>query len=171
MVVISLKDYAAQKNVTYEAVRQQVNRYKDELDGHIIRDGRQQFLDEDAVAFLDAKREKNPVTILQQSKDETIGDLERTKEQLLIKVADQADKIAALAKWKADHAVAIAQMEQTQRLLDTTKEELEQERRERINAAVEAKQQIEEYQEKINSLQNELEQERGKSFWQRLFGK
>lgn len=58
MHVISLRDYAAQKGITYEAVRQQVVRYKDELEGHIIKDGRQQFLDEEAVSFLDAKRQK-----------------------------------------------------------------------------------------------------------------
>ena len=54
MKTVSLKDYAEQKRVSYEAVRQQVIRYKKELGNHIIRDGRQQFLDEEAVAFHEA---------------------------------------------------------------------------------------------------------------------
>ena len=98
MNVISLREYAEQKKVTYEAVRQQVNRYREELSGHIIKDGRQQFLDEVAVAFLDERREKSPITIIQQNKDEAIEELERTREQLLIKIAAQADRIAELAE-------------------------------------------------------------------------
>ena len=37
---------AKQNNISYEAVRKQVARYKDELKGHLIKEGRQQFLDE-----------------------------------------------------------------------------------------------------------------------------
>ena len=77
MNVISLKDYAKQNNVSYEAVRKQVVRYADELGAHIIRDGRQQFLDEEAVSFLDAKRQKNPVAIIQMDKDERIEALQK----------------------------------------------------------------------------------------------
>ena len=96
MHVISLRDYAAQKGISYEAVRQQVVRYKDELEGHIIKDGRQQFLDEEAVSFLDAKRQKNPTTIIQQSKDEELEMLRQQKEALLVRVAEQGDKLDAL---------------------------------------------------------------------------
>lgn len=117
MVLISLKDYAKQNNITYEAVRQQVNRYAVELGDHIIRDGRQQFLDEEAVSFLDSKRQKNPVTIIQQSKDEEIEQLRREKEQLLT-------KIAALSEWKAEHAVAIAEANHRQQLLEAGEEKI-----------------------------------------------
>lgn len=78
MTVMSLKDYAKEHHISYEAVRQQVKRYKKDLEGHLIRDGRQQFLDEEAVAFLDAKRAKNPVAIINISKDEA---LEAVKEK------------------------------------------------------------------------------------------
>lgn len=124
MNVVSLKDYAAQKNISYEAVRQQVVRYKDELGSHVIRDGRQQFLDEEAVAFLDAKRQKNPVAIIQQSKDEAIEDLRKEREQLLHKIAAQADEIAKLAQWKADNAMLIAGAEQTKMLLDNSQRDV-----------------------------------------------
>lgn len=117
MVLISLKDYAKQNNITYEAVRQQVNRYADELGGHIIRDGRQQFLDEEAVAFLDGKRQKNPVVIIQQDKDEMIELLRREKEELLTKVAE-------LSVWKADNAIAIAEANHRQSLLEAGEEKI-----------------------------------------------
>ena len=123
MNVVSLKDYAAQKNISYEAVRQQVVRYKDELAGHVIRDGRQQLLDEDAVAFLDAKRMKNPVAIIQMDKDERIEALEAQVKALLAKTADQADRISALAEWKADKSLLIAEAEQSRLALQTAQNE------------------------------------------------
>ena len=64
MVLISIKDYAKNNRISYEAVRQQVKRYSAELAGHIVKDGRQQFLDEEAVLFLKATAVKMtlPVT-------------------------------------------------------------------------------------------------------------
>lgn len=93
MNVITLRDYAKQNNISYEAVRKQVVRYADELGDHIIKDGRQQFLDEEAVAFLDAKRQKNPVAIIQMDKDEQIEALRNEKEALLIKLASVQDEL------------------------------------------------------------------------------
>ena len=55
---ISIKDYAKQKGVTYEAIRKQISRYKNELEGHIVVDHRRQLLDETAVAILDKHREE-----------------------------------------------------------------------------------------------------------------
>ena len=43
-MMISLKDYAKNKNVSYEAVRKQVNRYKTELEGHIHKVNRTQYM-------------------------------------------------------------------------------------------------------------------------------
>lgn len=125
MDVITLRDYAKQNNISYEAVRKQVVRYADELGTHIIKDGRQQFLDEEAVAFLDSKRQKNPVAIIQMDKDEQIELLREEKEQLLLKIAAQADKIAELSEWKSDNAVAIAEANQQRLLLAEGKEKIE----------------------------------------------
>lgn len=84
--MISMKDYAEQKNISYEAVRKSVARYKDELEGHIVKVDRTQYLDDEAVAFLDEKRQKNPVFIIQQDKDEQIERLEREVDALKSKV-------------------------------------------------------------------------------------
>lgn len=123
MNIITLKDYAKQNKVSYEAVRKQVARYANELGDHIIKDGRQQFLDEEAVTFLDSKRQKNPVVIIQQDKDEQIEALKLRIEQLLLDKESLSDKVAALSEWKAENAVAIAEANQRQLLLeDKTKE-------------------------------------------------
>ena len=76
--MLSIKDYAKSKGVSYEAVRKQVSRYKIELDGHIFKTNRTQYLDDDAVAFLDKKRAESPIIIMENSKDE---ELQRLKEE------------------------------------------------------------------------------------------
>lgn len=160
MNVISLKDYAAQNNISYEAVRQQVVRYKEDLEAHIIRDGRQQFLDEEAVAFLDNKRQKNPVAIIQQSKDDAIEELRGERDQLLLKIAAQADRISELAQWKADNAVAIAAAGQTQLLLDTTRAELDQVKLDNAAKDAEMEQARQEAAAQAEDLRRQLDQER-----------
>lgn len=170
MNVVSLKDYAAQKNVSYEAVRQQVVRYKDKLAGHVIRDGRQQLLDEDAVAFLDAKRMKNPVAIIQMDKDERIEALEDQVKALLAKTAEQADRISALAEWKADNALLIAGAEQSRLALQAAQNEraaLQHDYDQAIEAieqtqkeAARSRQEALEAAERETQAQNRLEDER-----------
>ena len=126
MTVISLKDYAKQNNISYEAVRQQVVRYKDDLGSHIIRDGRQQFLDEEAVAFLDARRQKNPVAIIQMDKDEQIEALRQEREQLLYKIAAQADEINTLQRFKIETMEKRQQLEDAKTAQERRQRELDQ---------------------------------------------
>lgn len=120
--MITLKDYAKQHNISYEAVRRSVNRYKEELEGHIHIEGRTQYLDDEAVEFLDTKRQQNPIVIINQDKDEEIERLRSEKEALLIKVAElqdallqEKDKVAilqekniALLEAKVDSSTEIA---------------------------------------------------------------
>lgn len=93
MKLISLSEYANQNKITYEAVRKLVTRYADELGEHIIRDDRRQLLDEEAVSFLDSKREKNPLAIIQIRKNEEIESLKKENETLLHNIALQNDII------------------------------------------------------------------------------
>lgn len=91
--VISLKDYAKQKNITYEAVRKQVNRFRNELNGHIHFVGRTQYLDNDAICFLDERRKQNPVVVLQTDKDDEIQRLYNENKALLLKVAELQESL------------------------------------------------------------------------------
>lgn len=111
--MISLKDYAKQNNITYEAVRAQVKRCHQELEEHIVRDGRTQYLDDVAVAFLDERRQKNPVVIYQQSKDEAIEAMRLELEGAYKKIAEQAVQITELQQFKLNT------MEQRHLLEDT----------------------------------------------------
>lgn len=89
----SMREYAEKCGVSYEAVRKQVNRYSAELGEHIYKVGRTQFLDDEAVAFLDAHREKSPIVILSHDKDDRIEELEAENEALKIQVMQLQGKL------------------------------------------------------------------------------
>jgi hypothetical protein len=159
--MISIKDYAAQNNVSYEAVRQQVNRYAKELEGHITKVSRTKYLDDEAVAFLDERRKTNPVVVIERSKDEEREQLENTRTALLMKLAEVQDKLLE----EKDKTAALLAENNTLRieLLEKPKNE------EEVRAAVEAAEL--EKQKEIDALKAELELERSKSWWDKLRGK
>lgn len=193
MNVITLRDYAKQNNISYEAVRKQVVRYADELGNHIIKDGRQQFLDEEAVAFLDAKRQKNPVAIIQMDKDEQIEALRNEKEALLIKLASVQDellqeknKVQALidkqkdqiALLEADNEAQRVKTAEAEKTIQETRIELEKkEESERALAERAVKfenrlsEAMKEFEDKEYLMQQEIEQLRGRKWYQLLFKK
>ena len=82
------------KKISYEAARQQVNRLRDELEGHIVKEGRAQYLDDLAVQILDERRPKHAV-IVQDAADESqeLKDLRARNEALLLKVTDLQEQL------------------------------------------------------------------------------
>ena len=82
MEMVTIKDYADSQNVSYEAVRKQIVRYKDELDGHIAIKNRTQYLDDWAVKFLTGRRREHPVILVNQEKDESIEAMKQHIESL-----------------------------------------------------------------------------------------
>lgn len=94
--MITIKDYAKQKGVSYEAIRKQIKRYEDELEGHLVKQNRFLMLDDEAVQFLDSKRSENPVIVYEQNKDEELEQLRHENKVLLIQmntVQDQMGKV------------------------------------------------------------------------------
>lgn len=145
MKVITLRDYAKQNNISYEAVRKQVVRYQDELAGHLIKDGRQQFLDEEAVTFLDERRQKNPVAIIQIEKDEKIEQLENENKLLLRQLATvqdallrEKDKTDTLLAEKKDEIALLEADNEAARVKIAQAEKSAQEAQERLVRAQEA---------------------------------
>lgn len=69
--MISLKEYAKKNKISYEAVRKQVKVYEEQLTDHIHIQKRTRYLDEEAEAFLDTKREKEIVVLIDDQKDTT----------------------------------------------------------------------------------------------------
>ena len=169
--MITIRDYAKENNVSYEAIRKQIKRYEDELNGHIIKQNRTQFLDDIAVAILDQRRRENPVIIVNQDTDSRLKQLEDENKNLLIKVAQQADKISQLnedLKNKIEQmtSLMLENKEKTSLLeqkkdqaeeINQLKEQLDQEKKEQLN--------------EIEMLKNELEKQKNKGFFARLFSK
>lgn len=86
MELMTIKQYAQSQHISYEAVRKQVASYKHELQDHIIRKGRTQYLDEYAVEYLSKRRRESPVIVMEQSKDETIADLKEQIDSLRVQL-------------------------------------------------------------------------------------
>lgn len=195
MNLISIKDYAVQNNVSYEAIRQQTVRYKKELEGHIIKDNRTQFLDEEAVAFLDSKREKNPVVIIQQDKDDRIKVLEEENKTLLQRVVILQDKqlqmqeeltaqkLLAVKVTEAEERATVAEQkaaEAEKQAITARQKSLEAEIA--LTAAEDEKktlsdvaelnaQEADRAKKEAEELRAELERLKSRGFWARLFNK
>lgn len=153
----TLKDYAREHNVTYEAVRKQIKRYAKDLSGHITTDGRQQLLDAVAVAFLNDKRQKHPVVIVQQGKDDLITALQAENKDLLIEVT-------RLQKHIIDTAA-------DQRLLEGEKEQAEKQAVELRQKNVELEVALEAEKEEAAAIKAELDRLKSRGFWARLFNR
>lgn len=86
MNMVTIRQYAKDQNVSYEAVRKQIVRYAEDLEGHIVKRGRTQYLDEWAVTFLSERRRENPVILMGQEKSEEIEKLRQQVEALKIQL-------------------------------------------------------------------------------------
>lgn len=174
--MITVKQYAEERGITIQAVHQSMSgkRKKERLDGHVhVIDG-VKWLDEEAVAVLDEHRNKNPIVIIQQDKDELIEQLRREREELLMKVAAQGARIGELADWKAEKAVEIAEASQAKLMLESTKGELEAAKRDVAAQAVEldhAQQAAEQARQEAARLRAELDEVKNMSPLKRLFWK
>lgn len=93
MAAISIRDYAKEQHITYEAARKQVRRYEAELEGHTYKQGRTQYIDDYAVELLNNHRRQNPVIIVQQDKDDELQQLRAENKALLQQVAALQDKL------------------------------------------------------------------------------
>ena len=149
--MITIKDYARGRGISYEAARQQISRYMErEVDGfrladHISKVDRTQYLDDEAVAFLDERRAKNPVIVQQEERDETIERLRAEVDLLQKRLIAAQDEYRDLLKEK--HAIEMREqglLADKQRIEEFKAAALEAEGRaaqaeERERAAIDAK--------------------------------
>ena len=89
--MITLRDYANNKCISYEAVRRQVKRYSSELGSHVIKKGKTRYLDDEAVAFLEEHRQDNAVSV--QNNIASLTKLQEENKMLLQKIASLQDMI------------------------------------------------------------------------------
>ena len=115
--MMTIAEYAKSRSVSYEAVRKQINRYSIELDGHISKQGRTQYLDAEAEAFLDSKRQKDPVFVL-DDRDRVLQE----KEQRIAELEDMLQKMTL--QYQAEHAIAMI-AEERQTMIEDQKKQIQ----------------------------------------------
>ena len=159
MELMTLKQFADDQGITYEAVRRQVIRHADKLQGHIVKKNRIQYLDDEAVNFLKERRRESPIILqtIDQSEeiDRLTDQIESLKAQLmtaqseLLKEKDriislqeelregieERTKYAALLEDSQDKERRLAE---AQDALSADREQMEQLRRELDQAQAEA---------------------------------
>lgn len=119
--MINLKDYAKKQGISYEAIRKQVARYRDELGDHISYQGKTQYLDEIAEEFLDGKRAVNAIHIIEHDKDEQIEDLKHQNELLKMKIMELQEQLIASKDQLLDANEQLIEMQNQVLLLTTQK--------------------------------------------------
>ena len=159
--MVSIKDYAKSKGVSYEAVRKQVSRYSEELKGHISVKNRTKYLDDDAVAFLDQKRAENPIIIMESNKDDELQRLKEENDLLKNQLLEFQNKHIKYREEIDEKLHLIAQAEAQKNLLEDKQRQLEEK-----NKQIEEKEvQLQKERERSERAENEL----GKFKKSRLF--
>lgn len=78
---ITIKEYARSRGISHEAVRRQLVRYSEELEGHISIQGRSKYLDDKAVEFLDKHRLPKTI-VIDPTDEEAKQEIDNLKSQL-----------------------------------------------------------------------------------------
>lgn len=91
--MLSIKDYAERKGVSTQAVYKQLKTHEKALEGHIQKISGKRYLDDEAVAYLDAQSESTPSVIVQNGTDELIEELRAENERLKLKVEILQDQM------------------------------------------------------------------------------
>lgn len=92
---MNLKEYSDTRNVSYNAVKKQIQRYKEYLGDNIFKQGRNLMLNEKAVEFLDSKQ-KCHVNVLYP--ENLIDELKKENNDLKDQVINLQNMVIGLQK-------------------------------------------------------------------------
>ena len=123
--MLSVKEYAKLRNISYEAARQSILHHKKELDGHIIKQGKTRYLDETAVELMDQWRVvKLPnLSVVEPSKEETIDGLKNEVIRLNQQLVSLYERIDELQEESKKGIEARARVELLESSAQSAKEE------------------------------------------------
>lgn len=171
--MITVKEYADSRNKSVQAVYKQLHREKNRtrLEGHLLKQNRMTYLDEEAIKILDESQIVLNVRDNEINSRDELSEYKNRVESLIEsnnQLRDQQDflknKIINLQdelKVKTEQMASLL-LENNEKtfLLEQKKdyaEQLDREKKEQLN--------------EIEKLKNELEKEKNKGFFARLFGK
>jgi len=123
---MTIREYAASRNITYEAARQAVEKAKPEIDKFIRKQGRTRYLLPEAEQLLDRNRKGTRITTLKkeaaEASDQIIGltdTIDKLKNEIIVLQKQLLDE-----KQKAlEASVTVARLEA---IADTSKKQEEQ---------------------------------------------
>lgn len=194
--MIKLQDFAKQMNVTDRAIQKHLKNYADEFEGLYKRKGPNgTWLSDEACELLRSKMRILPTTVADAQVYRELEEAKKKIELLQEEKAQISVLNSALSEWKATNALKLANADQTKRLLDSTKAELDQERIDRAKeqavheielqkAAEDLKKEqdahtadnkakdaaLQEEEERRKAVEAELEAIKSMKLWQRVFG-
>ncbi|WP_029324487.1 hypothetical protein [Butyrivibrio sp. AE3004] len=140
---MTLKEYAESRSISYETVRAQTNRYKDELKGHITTEDRRKVLDEFACEFLDKHRLKRNIVVSNDNEDlkeelfQAQKERERLKDAIILlqkELQDMTKQNAALLEDRARTETLLLLADKEHDNLEHAKEEIKQSRNELLES-------------------------------------
>lgn len=159
--MISVADYSKTRQVSQTAIRRQLQRYQEELEGHIIIENRKRMLDDYAVSFLDQHRMQRNIVIKQaedKATQELLSEIDRLKTELLQekeRVIQLHQRAELLSEYKLKSELLLEENNRTQEDLKETREKLrsaDQELYETKAKLVETDQKLEEAETELNSF-------------------
>ena len=142
MDLMTLKQFADDQGISYEAVRRAVKRHGDKLTGHIIENDGIRYLDEEAVKILKERRRESPIVVQTIDQGEEIRELtaqiESLRAQLMQaqnELLNSKDRIIALQdevkagiEDKAKYQFLLADHEEQKKKLEEAEADLDQEK-------------------------------------------
>lgn len=146
---MTIKEYAESRKISYEAVRKQVKDYKKtDLKKHVVYQGRQAYLDDFAVDYLDQHRQKRNVVLYPTNKEieEEMTRLRNQIAKLQEELVSRTDRINVLLEEKTLLIEDKAKSDARLMLADKEHDELE-----------EAKQELNKYQRTIFGLYKKID--------------
>lgn len=132
MNVMTIRQFAEDQHVSYEAIRRQLVIYRKQLEGHIIRDKQYKLLDEYAVEFLRTKRRHSPIVAINQEREETIDTLKNnlvSAQNMIVELQQQLDELKdqkrAMIETETRYRMALEQLEQKDGFIKQAQEQAE----------------------------------------------
>lgn len=98
--MMTIAEYAESRHVSQPAIRRQIQRYHEELQGHIYVNNRRRVLDDEAIAFLDSHRQPRAIVVSETAEEnKELHKLLFEKQEI---IAQLKDEIIRLTRAEAD---------------------------------------------------------------------
>jgi len=132
----TIREYAREHGVSYEAIRKQIARYAKDLDGHITTKRQTKYLDDFAVSFLDDRRRESPVVVFNQDRSDEVkllrDQVEALKNELMTtqkRVIELQSENQLMIEAKVKYDLLLESSNEKSATIDTLREDLKVARR------------------------------------------